>query len=111
MIELPVEWILDDYTYYSLDWPSHAYHRMADSGVHEIYRGEFEASYAEGTLFLLTMHPFVTGHRSRLAMLNVLIEHMISKPGVWFGTLEDIARAAAPQLRSHAPSAASRTGT
>jgi len=102
LVELPVEWILDDYTYYSLDWHSHAYHRMSDSGVCEIYRGEFDAAYAERTLFLLTMHPFITGHRSRLAALERLVEHIASKPGVWFATLEQVAEAAAPQIRTGA---------
>lgn len=99
LVELPVEWILDDYTYYSYDRPSYAYHRMGDSDVFEIYRGEFDKAYEEGALFLLTMHPFVTGHRSRLAMLERLILHMKSKPGVWFATHEQVARAAAEKLR------------
>ncbi len=99
LVELPVEWILDDYTYYSYDRPSYAYHRMSDSDVLEIYRGEFDKAYEEGTLFLLTMHPFVTGHRSRLAALERLIVHMKSKPGVWFATHEQVARAAAKQLK------------
>jgi len=43
-------------------------------------------------LYVLTMHPHVTGHRSRLAGLEKLILHMKSKPGVWFATEEDIAR-------------------
>ena len=99
LIELPVEWILDDYTYYSYDRPSSAYHRMSDSDVFEIYRGEFDKAYEEGTMFLLTMHPFVTGHRSRLAALERLVVHMKSKPGVWFATHDQVARAAATQLR------------
>jgi peptidoglycan/xylan/chitin deacetylase (PgdA/CDA1 family) len=100
IVELPVEWILDDYTYYCLDWQSHAYHRMADSGVYEIYQAEFDAAYAEGTLFLLTMHPFITGHRSRLAALERLLEHMLSRPGVWFATHERVAIEAACRLRT-----------
>jgi peptidoglycan/xylan/chitin deacetylase (PgdA/CDA1 family) len=98
LIELPVEWILDDYTYYSFDWQTHAYHRMADSGVYEIYQAEFDAAYAERTLFLLTMHPFITGHRSRLSVLQRLIRHMMSQPGVWFGTHEAVAQAASIRL-------------
>ncbi len=99
LIELPVEWILDDYTYYSYDRSSSAYHRMSDQAVLEIYRAEFDMAHEEGTMFLLTMHPFVTGHRSRLAALERLIVHMKSKPGVWFATHEQVARAAAAQLR------------
>ncbi len=99
LVELPVEWILDDYTYYSYDRPSYAYHRMGDSDVYEIYKAEFDKAYEEGTLFLLTMHPFVTGHRSRIAALERLVTYIKSKPGVWFGSHEQVAKVAAAQLR------------
>jgi peptidoglycan/xylan/chitin deacetylase (PgdA/CDA1 family) len=45
-------------------------------------------------MFILTMHPHVIGHRSRVAMLERLIQHMRSRPGVWFATHEEIARSA-----------------
>ena len=99
LVELPVEWILDDFTYYSYDRASSAYHRMGDQDVYEIYRAEFDKAYEERTLFLLTMHPFVTGHRSRLAALEKLVLYMKSKPGVWFATHEQVARASAAQLK------------
>lgn len=98
LVELPVEWILDDYTYYSYDRQSSAYHRMGDDDVYAIYKAEFDKAYEEGTLFLLTMHPFVSGHRSRFAQLERLVAYMKSKPGVWFATHEQVARAAAAQL-------------
>lgn len=98
LVEMPVEWILDDYTYYSYDRPSYAYHRMGDSDVYEIYKAEFDKAYEEGTLFLLTMHPFVSGHRSRIASFEKLIAYIKTKPGVWFATHEQAARAAAKQL-------------
>ena len=82
LVELPVEWILDDYAYYSYDRHSDAYNRVGDSDVYEIYKGEFDRAYEEGTMFLLTMHPFVTGHRSRLTALDRLVAYMQSKPGV-----------------------------
>ncbi len=99
LVELPVEWLLDDFAYYSYDRASSAYYRMGDSDVFEIYKGEFDKAYEERTLFLLTMHPFVSGHRSRLAALERLVEYMQSKPGVWFATHEQVARASAAQLR------------
>jgi peptidoglycan-N-acetylglucosamine deacetylase len=98
LVELPVEWILDDFAYYSYDRRSNAYNRVGDSDVYAIYKGEFDRAYEEGTLFLLTMHPFVTGHRSRLSALDRLVSYMQSKPGVWFGTLQQVAAAARVQL-------------
>ena len=99
LVELPVEWILDDHSYYFFDPANYEYHRMGDDEVYEIYKGEFDKAYDEGTLFLLTMHPFVTGHRSRIAALERLVVYMQSKPHVWFATEEQIARVAAAQLR------------
>jgi hypothetical protein len=43
------------------------------------------------------MHPQVIGHRYRIMLLDRLIQHMKSKPGVWFATHEQIARHALAQ--------------
>ena len=60
--------------------------------VLEIWRAEFEVALEERTLFLLTMHPQVIGHRSRLRMLETLVEEIRATPGVWFATHEAVAR-------------------
>jgi len=98
LVELPVEWILDDYAYYGFDWSTYSYHRISDRDVFEIYKAEFDVAYDERTLFLLTMHPFVTGHRSRILVLDRLIEYIQSRNGVWFATQQQIAQVAAQQL-------------
>ena len=87
-----------DFTYYSYDRASSAYHRMGDDEVYQMGKAEFDEAYEEGTLFLLTMHPFVSGHRSRIAQLDRLVAYMKSKSGVWFATHQDVARVAAKQL-------------
>lgn len=86
MVELPVDWILDDYPYFvsngSLPSPEL---------IFEVYQDEFDGAYREGTMFMLTLHPMVSGHRSRIAYLDKLIAYMKSKPGVWFATGQQIA--------------------
>lgn len=92
LVELPVEWILDDWPLFQLSWPSkHVSLRNADD-VYSIWKDEFDGAYDEGTLYILTMHPQVIGHRYRMRMLDKLITYMKSKPGVWFATHEQIAR-------------------
>lgn len=92
LVELPVEWILDDWPLFQLSWPSkHVALRNAED-VYSIWKDEFDGAYEEGTLYILTMHPQVIGHRYRMAMLDRLITYMKSKPGVWFATHEEIAR-------------------
>jgi peptidoglycan/xylan/chitin deacetylase (PgdA/CDA1 family) len=92
MVELPVEWIRDDAIYFNMDRFSALRPYTPPSAVLEIFRAEFDGAYAEGGLFLLTMHPHIIGHRSRLALLERLIEHIRGHAGVWFATHADIAR-------------------
>lgn len=92
LVELPVEWILDDWPLFQISWPSkHVAIRNADD-VYSIWKEEFDGAYEEGTMYILTTHPQVIGHRYRMAMMDRLVTYMKSKPGVWFATHEEIAR-------------------
>jgi peptidoglycan-N-acetylglucosamine deacetylase len=99
IVELPVEWIKDDYPYFGMDRLSTVRPHTAPSLVGEIWRREFDGAYVERGLFLLTMHPHIIGHRSRMSVLEELIQHMRSRAGVWFATHEDIARYVKVQAR------------
>lgn len=96
VVELPVEWILDDYPYFGMDRQSTVRPYTQPNDVFDIWRAEFDKAYEEGTIFILTMHPHIIGHRSRIVMLERLIQYMRSKPGVWFATHEEIARYVRP---------------
>ena len=87
MVELPVEWILDDAPLFNPRGNSY----MNPRDVMQVWIDEFDKAWEEGTMFLLTMHPHVIGHRSRIIALEGLIEHMKSRDGVWFGTHEEAA--------------------
>lgn len=92
IVELPPEWIRDDMVYFNMDRFSTLRPYTPPSSVLEVFRGEFDGAYEEGGLFVLTMHPHVTGHRSRIRMLDELIEHIKGHPDVWVATHADIAR-------------------
>ena len=87
IVELPIERILDDAPYFGAASGSLPSPELVD----QIYRAEFDVAYREGGLYVLTMHPHYTGHRSRVLWLEKLITYMKSKPGVWFATHEEIA--------------------
>jgi peptidoglycan/xylan/chitin deacetylase (PgdA/CDA1 family) len=89
IVELPIERILDDFPYFGGNTDGS---NPSLGDVYEVFQSEFDVAYEEGGLFLLTMHPHLTGHRSRAAMLERLIAYMKGKPGVWFATHEQIAR-------------------
>lgn len=92
IIELPVEWIMDDYPYFGFERFSAVRPHISPEDVGSIWKAEFDQAYAEGTMFILTMHPKYIGHRSRIVMLEELIRYMKARDGVWFATHEAIAR-------------------
>jgi len=87
IVELPVEWILDDAPL--LNPLGNRYSNPRD--LLQVWKDEFDVAYAEGTMFLLTMHPHYIGHRSRIVILEELIKHIQSKENIWFGTHQEAA--------------------
>ena len=92
VVELPVEWIKDDAPYLNMNRFEAIRPYTPPSAVLEIFKSEFDGAVAENGLFLLTMHPHIIGHRSRMALLDELVRHMKATPGVWFATHADVAR-------------------
>jgi peptidoglycan-N-acetylglucosamine deacetylase len=92
MVELPVEWIRDDAVYWNMDRYTALRPYTAPSGVLEVFKAEFDGAYEERGLFLLTMHPHFIGHRSRIRVLDELVEYIGGHEGVWFATHAEVAR-------------------
>jgi peptidoglycan/xylan/chitin deacetylase (PgdA/CDA1 family) len=88
IVELPVSWSLDDAHYFWLPGGALPSPRLA----FEVFREEFDGAYQEGTLFMLTMHPMITGQRARIGHLDKLISYMKAKGDVWFATAHQISR-------------------
>ena len=88
LVELPVEWILDDAPLFNPLGNRY----MNPRDVLQVWIDEFDKAWEERTMFLLTMHPHITGHRSRIVVLEELIDHIKTKNGVWFGTHAEAAR-------------------
>jgi peptidoglycan-N-acetylglucosamine deacetylase len=99
LVEIPVEWLRDDAVYllFNRNPPTRPWTPPDD--VFAIFRRELDAAWAEGGLFQLVMHPFVIGYRSRIWILEALIEHARDKGGVWFATHGEVAR----WVREHRP--------
>jgi peptidoglycan/xylan/chitin deacetylase (PgdA/CDA1 family) len=91
IVEIPVEWIRDDAAYLMTLRGETLRPWISPRDVLEIFKDEFEGAYAAGGLFQLTMHPHVTGYRSRILMLEGLIAHMRSRGDIWFGTHAQVA--------------------
>jgi peptidoglycan/xylan/chitin deacetylase (PgdA/CDA1 family) len=86
LIELPVTWVQDDAPYFGRTGAL-----PSPELIFNVYKDEFDMAYEERTMLMLTMHPHVSGRRSRAVHLAKLLDYMQSKPGVWFATAQQIA--------------------
>ena len=84
MVELPVEWILDDAPLFDPRGQSY----MNPRDVARVWMDEFDKAYEERGMFILTLHPHISGHRSRIIALELLIAHIQTRSAgtVWFAT-------------------------
>lgn len=92
VVEIPVEWMRDDAAYLLFNRVPATRAWLSPDDVHRIFQRELEGAAAEGGVFQLVLHPFVIGYRSRLWMLDALIEQAKAMGGAWFATHADIAR-------------------
>ena len=93
LVELPVQWVLDDAPYYVHQPLLNRQGPMASP--HEVYNAwqwEFDGAYQYGRLFVLTMHPQVTGRLAKMMVLERLIQYIRSHPGVEFLRCIDVAQ-------------------
>ena len=90
VVELPVEWIRDDAVYFNMNRFAALRPYTPPEAVFDIFRREFDAAHREGGIFQLTLHPHISGYRSRLWILEELIAHAKSKGDCWFATHAEI---------------------
>jgi peptidoglycan/xylan/chitin deacetylase (PgdA/CDA1 family) len=100
LVEMPIDWSLDDWPYFGLNWNAHHVGLRMPDEVFAVWAAEFDFLYERvgSGVFTLTMHPQIMGRGHRVLMLERLIEHM-RRPGVQFQRLGDVAdewRAAHP---------------
>ena len=87
IVELAIDWTLTETPYLGQNG------RMpSPTLLYQLYKEEFDGAYQEGTMFVLTLHPFLSGHRAPMQHLDQFVAYMKSKPGVWFATGAQIAQ-------------------
>ncbi len=86
LVELPITWISDDY----MQFGRSAGIGSPEAGF-EVFSQEFEGLYQRGGVWIMTMHPFITGRPSRLLLLERLIRFARAFPRVWWTTLGELA--------------------
>jgi peptidoglycan-N-acetylglucosamine deacetylase len=92
LVELPIQWILDDAAHFWFDGLTSWTRRIsAPSEVREIWEAEFAGIRELGGAFVLTMHPQVIGRPGRLPLLDGMIEHVRRRGDVWIATCRELA--------------------
>jgi peptidoglycan/xylan/chitin deacetylase (PgdA/CDA1 family) len=95
LIELPVQWILDDSAHFWFAVPQWEKSIAPARQVLEIWKEEFMGIHRFGGCVVLTMHPQFIGRPGRIAMLERLLDFIERYDDVWLTT----AHAAAVQAR------------
>ena len=94
LVELAIDWTLTETPFLGQNG------RMPSPELlYQLYKDEFDGAYDEGTMFVLTLHPYLSGHRAPMTHLDKFVAYMKSKPGVWFATGSQIADYVKKQAR------------
>ena len=92
IIELPGHWSLDDWEPYNyLPGITGSGVIASPADVLERWTLELEALVADGGLFMLTNHPFISGRASRAVALETLMERAKAIDGLWIAAADQIA--------------------
>jgi peptidoglycan/xylan/chitin deacetylase (PgdA/CDA1 family) len=100
LVELPAHWRLDDWSQY-MHLPDP---RSGSGTVHppsraiQVWREELDGMRRHGGLFVLTMHPFLSGRPGRVEGLRGLVEHALDAGDVEFVSCAEAARRAREDL-------------
>ncbi|MFB7455938.1 polysaccharide deacetylase [Streptomyces sp. NPDC056188] len=92
IVELPINWTVDDWGQYCyLPEFSGSGQISSPKAVVDLWRDDFEATRREHGHWILTNHPFLSGRPSRAAALAGLMEHVQRQGDVWVAALGDVA--------------------
>jgi peptidoglycan/xylan/chitin deacetylase (PgdA/CDA1 family) len=85
VMELPVQWVRDDAVYFGMDRFSGLRPYTPPRNVVDIFLDELKAAREERGIFQVTMHPHIIGVRSRIWILQEIIDRA-KDLGAWFAT-------------------------
>ena len=81
LIEIPLTLGLED-TQLSTKYTAFC-NGLPPGEVLNVFQDEFDVAYEDGTMVVLTLHPHVSGQRSRAVIIEKFVSYMKSKPDVW----------------------------
>jgi peptidoglycan/xylan/chitin deacetylase (PgdA/CDA1 family) len=94
LVELPVSWWLDDWQQSAYLPPLARNQTRPIDEVAALWCGELDAYARQGSLFVLTCHPFLSGRPGRLETVRRLVEHVLGRGDVELVSCAEAARRA-----------------
>jgi peptidoglycan-N-acetylglucosamine deacetylase len=92
MVEVPVQWMVDDALYFRYTNSARdKTHPANPVAVLESWIEEFEGVRETGGLFMVTIHDWISGRGQRLRLVRKLIEHIQQVPDVWWARADEVA--------------------
>ena len=92
IVELPVQWILDDAPHFMFDNASWDKTIRSPREVSEIWEAELRGIHDLGGLCVLTTHPQIIGRPGRLPLLEQFVDLVESFGDVWVATAREVAQ-------------------
>ena len=84
LVEIPVQWLLDDAQYYLVKrYPPNHRQPCSPGTVVDIWTREFQATHALGGATTIALHPQLSGRPSRIPVLQTLIDTARELSGTW----------------------------
>lgn len=90
LIEIPIQWALDDAEYWAHTRANRDKSLADPDTVFNWWRAEFDGFYQAGGCYVLTLHPFVSGRHATIATIERLIKYIKTFGDVWWTTIEDV---------------------
>lgn len=90
IIEIPIQWILDDAEYWGHTRNSRHKIIADPDTVFKIWSREFDGYYDSGGCFTLTLHPYISGRSVYMQTVEKLIKYMRQFPNIWWTDIEQM---------------------
>lgn len=90
IIEVPIQWLLDDAEYWMHTRNSREKPIADPETVLRIWSKEFEGYYQSGGCFVLTLHPFISGRWVYMDVVERFIRYMKGFTSIWWATVEEL---------------------
>lgn len=90
IIEIPIQWILDDAEYWMHTRANREKSITDPDTVFKIWSREFDGYYQSGGCFILTLHPFISGRSVYMDTVERLIQYMRQFPDIWWTDMKEL---------------------